>query len=464
VNPTTGVNAIFKSEYAAESNDADDTDINGNWLATCDQGKVGEPTQNWPCMTDFVCAGKQQVNTHSRGMCQRGSQRWATGIDNTQKSDSQLPILNSNGDPITRRDWRCILDHYYNASSNNVTVDPNYSGVGSVSVGTAGTGNRTAFLQGAPVFGNIAYEDDQSSPNISIRAASASDGSGDQLLTSNGQYPSWEPGGKRLAYFGPGYGISVINADGTSPHQITAPSGWDPYGYPIVDFAPSWSPLGDKIAFCSNRSGSDYDIWTVNPDGSDLQQITNNAFIYWISGPEYEDGACYIRWSPDGTKLTFTGDAGYDQQSDLGNWQVYTTPSTPNSPITKLTNCVINNPNYQNACDTPSWSPSGTKIVFSDEDYVFGDAMGGGGIYTMNPDGTGIAPVFQSNTTINLFPQWSTDGSKIFFTSNQPTEAGYGVWSVNPDGTNLTEIIGGGKGFKYSPWGIDCSRCQRFDQ
>ena len=36
---------------------------------------------------------------------------------------------------------------------------------------------------------------------------------------------------------------------------------------------PAWSPDGGKIAFSSDRSGR-YQIWTINPDGTDLAQLT----------------------------------------------------------------------------------------------------------------------------------------------------------------------------------------------
>jgi hypothetical protein len=195
---------IFYAEYAGESNLADDVDpVTKQPLATCGDGNVGEPdnsTNPWPCMKDFVCTGKSQPHTHSRGMCQRGSQRWALGVDNTGATgDTKLPILNSDGKPITKRDWRCILDHYYNANSNSSVVDPNIvSGLGQ-----AGTGLRTAFMQGQATYGLIAYEADGGNQG-GIRVANASDSQGDRQLVANaGHWPTFEPGGARLAFYGP---------------------------------------------------------------------------------------------------------------------------------------------------------------------------------------------------------------------------------------------------------------------
>ncbi len=428
---------VFKAEYAAESNLASDT---AN--ATCGDGYVGEPSQNWPCMKDFVDTGKTQAFTHSRGMCQRGSQRWASGLDKTgAPGDTGLQIKNSDGVAITPRDWRCILDHYYNANSNSKTVDP--AGTGNPG---AGSGLRTAFMQGQATYGKVAYEAISNGTGTNgIRLANASDGSSDSLLVQTGAYPTWEPGGKRLA-FDSGNGISVINVDGTGLAHITTNGN---------DFAPSWSPLGDKIAFCSSRAGSTIDVWMMNSDGSGVQRITNGVLLQDRS---YETEGCYLRWSPEATRLGFTGVTASIPYASRYN--VYTMNSD-GSNVTQLTNCQINSPySTVSLCSTPSWSPDGKKIAFSDGDTPFGDSLGGGGIYLMNPDGSGVTPVFQNNNANNILPQWSSDGKRIFF-SYAPS-AIWGVYSLNIDGTNMVQIIQSTN--KYYPIGTDCSHCGRFDK
>ena len=45
---------------------------------------------------------------------------------------------------------------------------------------------------------------------------------------------------------------------------------------PAYDTNPHWSPAGDKIVFASMRTGSS-ELFIVNPDGTDLQRITNGA-------------------------------------------------------------------------------------------------------------------------------------------------------------------------------------------
>lgn len=103
---------------------------------------------------------------------------------------------------------------------------------------------------------------------------------------------------------------------------------------------PVWSPTSNQIAFVSNDSGDD-EIWVVNHDGSNPQQLTSSnqevnareigkdTFIAELNG--------FPSWSPDGTKIVFwsnrTGNRqlwvmnadGSDEQLLMGwdNWTPY---------------------------------------------------------------------------------------------------------------------------------------------
>jgi len=129
------------------------------------------------------------------------------------------------------------------------------------------------------------------------------------------------------------------------------------------------------------------------------------------------------------------------------------------SDVRQLTDCYINGGGVS-VCSTPSWSPDGTKIAFSDGDFIYGDNIGGAGIYIMNPDGTSITPVSQDSDAWSFFPKWSSDGKKILFLYSP--DGVQGVYSIKPDGTGLNQIIESTR--RYWPFGIDCSRCARFDQ
>lgn len=114
-----------------------------------------------------------------------------------------------------------------------------------------------------------------------------------QMITQEAgiQYqPSWSPDGDRIAYVGGhGYGtyeIYVVNADGTNRQQLTENS--------THEFLPAWSPDGQRIAFSSDASG-DYEIWVMQAYGSQPRQLTDSPGL--DTRPV---------WSPDGGKLAFT--------------------------------------------------------------------------------------------------------------------------------------------------------------
>ena len=62
---------------------------------------------------------------------------------------------------------------------------------------------------------------------------------------------------------------------------------------PTTVLASAFSGADGRIAFSSNRTGN-YEIYSMNPDGSDVRQLTNSP----------RDDA-QAAWSPDGTKIAF---------------------------------------------------------------------------------------------------------------------------------------------------------------
>ena len=113
--------------------------------------------------------------------------------------------------------------------------------------------------------------------------------------------PRWSPDGNRILFqyqdsTGP-QSIWVMNRDGSHRRQIT-PATLLGYGNP------NWSPDGNRIVFQVPAEPTDdqnpQQLYTMHPDGTHIRQVTHYAPI--IGVVIATNGA---RWSPDGRKIVF---------------------------------------------------------------------------------------------------------------------------------------------------------------
>jgi Tol biopolymer transport system component len=104
------------------------------------------------------------------------------------------------------------------------------------------------------------------------------DGTSRKTIVAKGvnEAPSYSPTSTRIAFdrrTGHGkFDVAVVNVTGKGLHLVTKTKGrWE--------YAPAWSPAGDKIVFPRSFGGkvtSPADLWVVNPDGTHGDQITNS--------------------------------------------------------------------------------------------------------------------------------------------------------------------------------------------
>ena len=165
-----------------------------------------------------------------------------------------------------------------------------------------------------------------------------------------------------------------------------------------------------KIAFQANYTGS-VQIYTVNPDGTDLFQVTNlpatsNGFALW---PDF---------SPDGKQIVFPHDM-------TGALELYVV----NPDGTNLTQITHDSRDHIE----PRWSPDGTHIVFGTAG-KYGLAV----IGTIRADGTD----FRMLTTLvwdSLGSEYTADGTHIIFSTQLD---GYvaALWIMDTDGKHLRRL------------------------
>jgi TolB protein len=118
---------------------------------------------------------------------------------------------------------------------------------------------------------------------------------------------------------------------------------------PQNDNFPAWSPLGDRIAFTSDRDG-DYEIYSVRPDGGDLKRLTRSP-----------GNDAHNTWSSDGQWIAFASTrTGFRDESLLHPYNAQPEGEifvmrADGSDVRKLTE-------NQYEDGTPAWRPAGKRI------------------------------------------------------------------------------------------------------
>ena len=187
--------------------------------------------------------------------------------------------------------------------------------------------------------------------------------------------------------------------------KLAASTGWEDY--------PAVAPGGDRLAFASNRTGAN-EIWTVNADGSDPQQITFHRGPVVISP----------QWSPDGKLLAFSSQVG-------GNRDIYVI-----RPDGSQSNRITTGPSEEG---NPSWSRDGRWLYFRS------DQSGIGQIWKVPVSG-GTPIRVTTGEASQAFE--SPDGSLLYFVRSANVS---GLWSVPVKGGRETLVL---PDVREGYWGI----------
>lgn len=225
---------------------------------------------------------------------------------------------------------------------------------------------------------------------------------------------------------------------------------------------PKWAVSETAILFTSSASGN-WDLWRVNPDGSELTQVTNTSEdehapdaspdgsrIACVNGTSqiwvmHQDGTgqckvsgaltncAYPAWHPDGKRLVF----------------VSYTVKGPGQEDSELYEVVFENGNagpvrllfpLPGVEVYPAWSPKGDVVAFS---RFVRDSRGQAIEELWLKAADTEEPVALTQTGADNFAAtWSPDGNRIAYASN--ASGNYDIWVVDvKEGTRqkLTDVL-----------------------
>ncbi len=257
--------------------------------------------------------------------------------------------------------------------------------------------------------------------------ANLSSGGGLTQLTSGpdtNQAPEWSSNGSELVFQrnGPdiGYGVMVMNANGTGLKDISPKNG--------ADMLPSWTP-GGQILFSQ----------VIQPPSAATMGVPVTALMI-------------MNANGTGRKMLVAPGTG-----DIGNLAAFESPNGKEIAFecgpafsAPMQICEVN-PNglgFKYLTDTagaanadPHWSPDGSKIIFDST------RAGGVNLFSMNPDGSDVIQLtdysepleaqdagYSSNSSVIAFEM--DDGGDDSTNANAPAE----MWIMNANGTDQQSL------------------------
>ena len=253
--------------------------------------------------------------------------------------------------------------------------------------------------------------------------------------------------------------IYIMNPDGTGQTNLTR--------HKASDFQPAWSPTGAQILFASTREGVS-NLYLMDADGANVEKVFDDfrsrmapawspdgrqiSYVRDDGGRELYiaslaeriekrvapvgrfDG--YSNWSADGTKIVF--DAPLRQGNTTSRIHIF-------NLITRQKEVLFGKV-IGISMDSPTWSPSGDKIVFN---WFEG---GNSSIYIMNDDGNEAERIVQPLAGFSTaHPDWSPDGNTLVYERYDLKSNNRHLYTVDLNGSEPERLTRKGINF-FADW------------
>src|SRR5213595_2777817 len=196
------------------------------------------------------------------------------------------------------------------------------------------------------------------------------------------------------------FDIFTANPDGSDVKRLTTTAGYD---------AETTINRQGKLVFTSKRSG-DLDIYTMDADGKNVRRLTNE--LGYDGGPV---------WSYDGKQIVYRA---YHPQTEKEKADYIALLKQNLIRPTTLEIWVMNADGANKRQVThngkanfgPYFFPDGKRVIFASN---MADPRGRNfDLYKINVDGSGLERI-TFNDTFDGFPMFSPDGKKLVFASNR---------------------------------------------
>lgn len=225
--------------------------------------------------------------------------------------------------------------------------------------------------------------------------------------------------------------IYIMNPDGTDPVRLTNNGVNDSFAA-LAPNRKGWIVFDSARGAPPGSPPNLTDLYLMRSDGSNVQYLTRGSSASW--SPDSRSIAFHRSASGTGLPVVpFPGGPAIDSDIFVAN----VCDLLAGVPPTNITNSV-------GIIDTdPSWSPDGTRIVFtrfSATDNLQNPT--GAEVFTIHPDGTGLTQL-TFNSVEERAPQWSNDGTRIVYACKQgtvPPDSDLEICVMNADGTGQTQL------------------------